>query len=129
MQFAHTVGQLTDKVIELGLLLVDSSLSAERRILVNGLSSDIRDDIVIFLNKLVNLIREIESAKGTFSLDLKPFLATLLVEIVLFIAGENDNIFVRRESDQANDTVGHIRIFLLILAVGHVFEVLHVAVE
>ena len=129
MQFAHTVGQLTDKVIELGLLLVDSSLSAERRILVNGLSSDISNDIVIFLNKLVNLIREIESAKGTFSLDLKPFLATLLVEIVLFIAGENDNIFVRCESDQANDTVGHIRIFLLILAVGHVFEDLHVAVE
>ena len=129
MQFAHTVGQLTDKVIKLGLLLVDSSLPAERRILVYSLSSDISNDIVIFLNKLVNLIREIKSAKGTFSLDLKPFLATLLVEIVLFIAGEYDNIFVRRESDQANDTVGHIRIFLLILAVGHVFEDLHVAVE
>lgn len=63
------------------------------------------------------LLCEIEPTKGTFSFDLEPLQPTLRMEVVLGIAIEDYDFFFRGERDQTNDTVRHLRIFLLVLRV------------
>ena len=67
----------------------------------------------------MNIFRKVESAKWALCLHLKPFYATLFVEIVFNITIEDYDLVVGNEIDETNYTVRHIRVFFLVLLVAN----------
>ena len=60
---------------------------------------------------------EVMSAEWTFSLHLKPIHAALLMEVVFGIARQDQDVLICLEGNEANDAVGHLVIFVLILSI------------
>lgn len=76
----------------------------------------------ILLSKVFDFFFETFSAQRTLRFDLQPFSAALRVEIVFGIAVENQYFVIGLEVYEANRTVSHTRILILVLSVAHVLQ-------
>ena len=139
LQLVHALCQLLDEFVQVSLLLICvrlvkvlfidaifGTITIDIDRVVNGLSSDITPDIIPLLGKVTDLFGEVISAEGTLSFDLEPLLATLFVEVVLGVARKHHDLVLWSERDQADRTVWHILIFLLVLGMGQQLETVDV---
>lgn len=142
VQLIHAVGELADQFVHLSLLLSDVVLSLRRLgsarsvrwsivffALSGGFTGHVVHNVVVGLDVLVDLRTEVESAQWTLCFDLEPLYTTRLVEVVLLVAGENDNLVVGAEVDEAYDAVGHARVLLLVFLVTHLLQTLRIALQ
>ena len=74
----------------------------------------------------MDLLGEIEAAQRTLCLNFEPLNATFLMEVMLFIAGENNYLVIRAEGNQTDCAIRHIGILFLILLMAHMLETTNV---
>ena len=142
VNFTHAGRKLSNELIQGLLLLVQSHFRSVVGVFwafvvlvdltltfVDSLPSDIIDNVIASTHALVYLLCEIESTEGTLGFDLEPFKPTLCMDVVLSVAIENYNFFFRREGDQTNDAVRHLRIFLLVLSMRQVLQTCDVPLQ
>ena len=145
VEFTHRCGQLTDQLIQLSLLVWLRCITIDvivvvllilNRILaivvltfIDCLACKVVVDILLLTHKLMDLLSEISSTQRAFSFDFEPFLSTLFVEVVLWVAFEHHQLvfFIKRK--QADRAVWHIEIFLLVLRVTHAWQTFNVPLQ
>lgn len=119
LQFSHAERQLLDQIIEIHLLLAWLWLIYS---ILEGLSGDIVVDVLAFADEFLDVIGKVEAAKRAFCFDFEPLSATLGMEVVLWVAAEDQDFLSRLEVNQADGAVGHIEVLVLILFVTHVLQ-------
>ena len=72
---------------------------------------------------------EVEAAKRALSLDLEPFRAALLMEIVLLIACEDYQLIAWGVSDEADGTIRHLRVLLFVRLMALMWQALQVTLK
>ena len=95
--------------------------------IVQCLASNVVDDVFVVLVLFVDFLLKVKSTQWALSFDSEPFVATVFVEIVLWIAVENNDLIRWLKIDQADGAVRHVLIFLLVFFVTDAFETVFVS--
>lgn len=144
VKFTHWCGQFTNQLIQLSLLvwlrwitidvvvillILDLILAIDVLTFIDCLACKVVVDILLLTHKLMDLLSEISTTQRAFSFDFEPFLSTLFVEVVLWVAFEHHEFvfFIKRK--QADRAVWHIEIFLLVLRVTHAWQTFNVPLQ
>ena len=137
LQVTDTISQLQNQLIKLYVTLVARRILLPLVVILlrllhnDSLPCHLLDNrVALLLDKLVDYLAEVVAAQRALSLHLKPLFCTFLVEVVLFIAGKNDDLVVlRHEIDQTDRAVGQILVLLGVLCQTVHFKTVDVALE
>ena len=97
--------------------------------IIDCLSCHVINYVVAVGDVLVDLFSEVVAAQRTLSLDFEPLVGALRVEVVLRVAREGHNIVLRDKRDEANGTVWHIWVLLIVIAVLLLLQTRDVALQ
>ena len=100
MKLTHAIRQFAYKLIKSHLLLLNIISWRSLIIIIisgHGLARYIIDNILILLNKLVDLLSEVLPTQRTLCLYFKPLHTAFHMKVVLFVAGEDNNFVIRTE--------------------------------